>query len=200
MAEDRDEARDPNNQTNDEQAQHSAFTSGQQQQSELRQQNQQQGDNFGSQPTMGSQSWNQPSGSENAQPIGGNDSNIGSGTTLSQSGGSDIGSSGQGSGLEAGQSGQSQYGSSSDTLTRDQDSNSDQPSRSGSEGFIGSQGSGSDDYIQQDGGSDASASSANATGGSDFAREGRGSLDRDDDDSDSGTSPGGLTDGTGSGS
>ena len=95
------------------------------------------------------------------QPIGGNDSNTGSGTTLTQ--GADFG--GQSS------SGQTQSsGGSGDTLTADQDSGFGQGTTSnaggssvgrdqtsggssgigGGEGFIGSQGSGSDDYLQED--------------------------------------------------
>jgi hypothetical protein len=60
-------------------------------------------------------------------------------------------------------------------------------SRSSDENFIGSQGTGSGDYLQEGG------SSGNATGGSDFAEQGQGALDEDDSNSDSN-----QTDGSGS--
>lgn len=123
------------------------------------------------------------------QPIGGNDSATGTGTTLSQ--GADFnskGSSGQSS------SGQSQPSdSSADTLASDQGDSfgqgttsnaggssvgTDQTSggssgTSGGEGFIGSQGGGSDDLIHGE----------SSSGGSDFAKQGRGALDEDEDES-----------------
>ncbi|HEX6661043.1 MAG TPA: hypothetical protein VF067_04145 [Sphingomicrobium sp.] len=47
-------------------------------------------------------------------------------------------------------------------------------SESSGEGFVGSQGSGSDEYLQERG------SSEKATGGSDFAKEGRGASEDDE--------------------
>lgn len=135
----------------------------------------------------------QDNGGTSGQPIGGNDSSTGSGTTLTQ--GADFG------GQSA--SGQAQPGGSgnSETLTADQGSNAGSGTTTGGssggssgEGFIGAHGSGSDDDLQ-DGGSPRSggnASSANATGGSDFADQGQGALD-DEDDSDSGSAVGGFT-------
>ena len=101
------------------------------------------------------------------QPIGGNDSNTGSGTTLTQ--GADF--QGQSS------SGQAQP-TAGDTLTTDQGGAG---ANNSGQGFIGSQGSGSDDYVQDRTGSESS-SSAEATGASDFANEGRGALDDENDD------------------
>ena len=102
------------------------------------------------------------------QPIGGNDSNTGSGTTLSQ--GADFGgqsSSGQTAGRPR----------AAKRCTTDRQSGSRaRPARaksSSGEGFIGSQGSGSDEYLREG-------------GGSDFARQGRGALDEDENESDSG--------------
>lgn len=93
--------------------------------------------NMQSQGREGSQS-----GGTSGQPIGGNDSSTGSGTTLSQ--GADFG--GQSATGQA-----QQNDGSGDTLTTDQSSeSSSQSSQGGSqgEGFIGSQGSGSDDSLQ----------------------------------------------------
>ena len=112
------------------------------------------------------------SGGTSGQPIGGNGSSTGSGTTLSQ--GADFG--GQ---CATGQAQQSD--GSGDTLTTDQSSESpSQSSQGGSqgEGFIGSQGSGSDDYLQN-----KNPSGENAAGGSDFANQGRGALDEEEDES-----------------
>jgi hypothetical protein len=93
-----------------------------------------------------------------------------------------------GSGGQQGQSGtaQSDLGSQSDTTlagrSDQQDLGTDQPgsvggaSGSGSEGFIGSQGSGSEDLIE------GQASSSEATGGSDFAAQGRGATEGDNED------------------
>ena len=75
-------------------------------------------------------------------------------------------------------------------------SSTGQIQQSGGEGFIGSQGSGSDDYLQDRRGSSPSgnsASSANATGGSDFAERGRGALDEEDEKS---GSSGGMSGGS----
>ena len=120
------------------------------------------------------------SGGTSGQPIGGNDSSTGSGTTLSQ--GADFG--------RQSATGQAQQNDGSgDTLTTDQSSeSSSQSSQGGSqgEGFIGSQGSGSDDYLQ-----DKNPSGENATGGSDFANQGRGALDEEEDESGEDSSDGG---------
>lgn len=83
--------------------------------------------------------------------------------------------------------------------TDQQDLETDQPGRVGGasgggstgEGFIGAQGSGSDDYLQEPSplsGKTGSSSSAEATGGSDFASEGRGALD-DEEDEEAGAGP-----------
>lgn len=168
----------------------------------------------------------QTDGSE-GQPIGGNDSNTGSGTTLTA--GYDLPTGGQvatgqaqpGAGSEpprsmgthgsefgqfaddtgpAGQQGQSgtgqaDLGTQADSTLAgrsDQQDISDvdppasygggvrgrQPNTQG-EGFILAQGSGSDDLQQRE-----SPASADATGGSDFAEQGRGALDVDSDEED----------------
>src|SRR5206468_7698887 len=104
------------------------------------------------------------------QPIGGHDSNSGSGTTMNQ--GSDLG---QGSSSD-----QSSANVGADTLTTDHGSSakgqdgglggrSQGQSGGGSEGegFIGSQGAGSDDYLQERGGS-GTGSACEAARGSDF--------------------------------
>ncbi len=99
------------------------------------------------------------------QPIGGNDSNTGSGTTLSQ--GADFGE------------GALQQASTSSSGQQSSDSASD---GSSGQGFIGSQGASRNDG-QGSSGSPASAtspSSAGASGGSDFASQGRGALDEED--------------------
>jgi len=137
--------------------------------------------NQGSEGSFGGQSTRQTDGMS-GQPIGGNDSNTGSGTTLSQ--GAEFG--GQSS------TGQAQSsGGGSDTMTSDE--NPRGQSGSQGEGFIGSQGSGSDDYLQDDQRSSgtSSAASEKATGGSDFANEGRGVLDEEDEESGSGSTGGG---------
>jgi hypothetical protein len=143
------------------------------------------------------------------QPIGGTDSATGSGTALTQ-GAEFGGQAATGSGSEprrsmgthgdefgqmsdydrSGQQGQSstgqadlgsQAGSTLGGRSDQQDLDVDQPGRVGGasdlqgEGFILSPGSGSDDLQQRQ-----SPSSAEATGGSDFAREGRGALDEDE--------------------
>jgi hypothetical protein len=148
-------------------------------------------DNQGSEGSFGGQSSGSQSGSADSngssiagggnggkegdgmsgQPIGGNDSNTGTGTTLTQ--GADFG----------GQSatGQAQPNDGSgDTRTADQRSSAS----SRDEGFIGSQSGQSDDYLRE-----KNPSGAAATGGSDFARQGRGALDEEDDESDSGSNP-----------
>ena len=69
-----------------------------------------------------------------------------------------------------------------------QDLGTDQPGRVGGaggsaiEGFIGAQGTGSGDYLQEP----ESASSAKATQGTDFAAEGRGAAEGEDDDASEG--------------
>jgi hypothetical protein len=55
------------------------------------------------------------------------------------------------------------------------------------EGFVGSQGSGSDEYLQERGGQ----SGDDATGGSDFAEKGQGATEDEDDESGSGSTGGG---------
>jgi len=136
------------------------------------------------------------------QPIGGNDSQTGSGTPLSQGAepprsmgtrGSEFGEFGDQDGSrQQGQSGmgQSDLGTQADTTLagRDdqQDLGQDQPGSVGGasgqqrEGFIGSQGGGgSEEYLR----SGEGPSSADATGGTDFANQGRGAQeDRNEDD------------------
>jgi hypothetical protein len=111
--------------------------------------------------------------------------------------GSEFGQFGDATG-PAGQQGQSgtgqaDLGSQADTTlagrSDQQDLNVDQPGSvagaSGSpEGFIGAQGSGSDDYLQRR----ESPSSAEATSGTDFAPQGRGATEGEDDDSGDGHS------------
>jgi hypothetical protein len=112
--------------------------------------------------------------------------------------GSEFGQFGDATG-PAGQQGQSgtgqaDLGSQSDATlagrSDQQDLGTDQPGRVGGasgggstgEGFIGAQGTGSDDYLQKREGA-TGASSAQATDGSDFAQQGRGALDDEDDES-----------------
>ncbi|HSR00393.1 MAG TPA: hypothetical protein VLM36_10810 [Sphingomicrobium sp.] len=126
------------------------------------------------------------------QPIGGNDSAAGTGTPLSQ--GADPGSESA--------TGQANIRpSSADTLTADENAGTDSTGSEGGsgersagsegQGFIGSQGSGSDDYLQdQEGGSssgDTASTYSHTTGGTDFAAEGQGALDEDENESDSGS-------------
>jgi hypothetical protein len=150
------------------------------------------------------------------QPMGGNDSATGSGTPLTQGSGSEPPRSMGTRGTEFGQfgdanapagqqgqsgTGQADLGSQAATTlagrSDQQDLGIDQPGSVGGasgrqgEGFIGAQGSGSDDYLQEGGpgglsGDASGASSAEATGGADFARQGRGALDDEDDESGSG--------------
>jgi hypothetical protein len=159
-------------------------------------------------------------GESTGQPIGGNDSATGSGTTLSQAefGGQSATGEAQGSGAEpprsmgtrgsefgqfgdatgpAGQQGQSgtgqaDLGSQADTTlagrSDQQDLNVDQPgsvggaSGSAGEGFIGTQGSGSDEYLQRR----ENPASADTTGGSDFAPQGRGATEGEGEEEDDG--------------
>jgi hypothetical protein len=96
--------------------------------------------------------------------------------------GSEFGQFGEPTGAagQQGQSGtgQSDLGSQADTTlagrTDQQDLGQDQPATG--EGFIGSQGSGSDDLVSQP----ENASSASATEGTDFASQGRGATDEDE--------------------
>jgi hypothetical protein len=133
------------------------------------------------------------------QPIGGNDSNTGTGTTLTQ--GADFGgqsasgqaqpSNGSGQTMTANRDSGSGQGTTSNaggsTVGSDQTSGGSSGT-SGGQGFIGSQGSGSDDYLQQGGSQENLRSSgSDATGGSDFASEGRGALDEDDDEEGTGS-------------
>lgn len=106
------------------------------------------------------------------QPIGGNDSATGTGTTLTQ-------------GADFGERTTSNAGGSS--VGTDQTSGGSSGVGGGKD-FIGSQASGSDDYLPEDASSSEPSgqpSSAEATGGNDFAREGRGALDGEDDGSSS---------------
>jgi len=100
---------------------------------------------------------------------------------------------------QAGQQGQSgtgqaDLGSQAGTIlagrSDQQDLDQDQPGTTGraqGEGFIGSQGTGSDDYLQQAGEEGGSAGGASAsastdtTGGSDFAEQGQGATEDDSD-------------------
>lgn len=150
MAEERDDEQFDGEQANNNNQQ----PTGQQgQQPESGQHQDQQTGGQGSQPTMSGQS---------GQPIGGNDSQTGSGTTMSQ--GADF--SGQSSGGQS-STGQAQSGGSSD------------PSFVGSKGS-GAQGVDSGEYLQDRGSSsDSGSSSSSTTGGSDFADQGQGALDRD---------------------
>jgi hypothetical protein len=114
----------------------------------------------GKEGSFGGQSAGQSSSDGmSGQPIGGNDSNTGSGTTLTQ--GADFGGSTLGTSQTAG-------GSSG---------------VSGGEGFIGSQGAGSDNQVERPEDSPDSAASAGATDGSDFAKQGRGALEEEDEES-----------------
>jgi hypothetical protein len=138
------------------------------------------------------------------QPIGGNDSNTGSGTTLTSaytppSAGYEQRLASDGTGAVAADQGRDSATHTNSNLGQGATSNADVGSSqtsggssgvSGGEGFIGSQGSGSDDYLQDRSGSDRSSSAA-ATDGSDFAKQGRGALDEDEDD-DSGSTAGGA--------
>jgi hypothetical protein len=113
-------------------------------------------------------------------------------------------SDGNGSGGQQGQSGmgQSDLGTQSDTTlagrSDQQDRGQDQPGRTGGaqgEGFIGSQRSGSDEHLQ--GGSAGGAgdsSGAGATGGPDLASQGRGALEGEEEDLESGRSRVGNSD------
>jgi hypothetical protein len=126
------------------------------------------------------------------QPIGGNDSATGTGTTLTQ--GADFDA-------QAGESSSDRSGG--DTLASNADGRTDRPAQfgqgttsnsgvsivgtdqtsggssgvAGGEGFIGSDASESDDYLRKE---QDSGSAATAPRGSDFAREGHGALDEDD--------------------
>lgn len=131
-------------------------------------QGQQQGQQFGQQAQQ------QPQG-HNAQPIGGNDSNSGSGTTMSS--GSSTGES---------DTGQASYGNSGqgDAMTQNQnrpdqgqeaDLGQGAQSGEGGSGFVGSSTDNSSEYLQS--GSDSQ----------DFAEQGQGALDEDDDDDAIGT-------------
>lgn len=185
---------------NDDQFDTNASSGGQQQTTGQQSQQSEYGQQQNQQPSM------------SGQAIGGNDSETGSGTTLSQ--GADFNQdSDQGGGqYAASQSQQSTGGSDATTLDQvgqvtrsgagygDQGGSSDNTASTG-EGFIGSQGSGSDDYLQERGeqASDQS-SSASATDGSDFASQGQGSLDEDDESGSGSTGGGaGMTGGGGSG-
>ena len=165
---------------------------GQQAQQPTGQQAQQPTGQQGQPSEFGQQQAQQPTGQQGGQPMGANDSQTGSGTPLSQ--GSEFG--GQSS------SGQTQPSrGSGGTLTSDQGPGVGTQSKSGSaggssseEGFIGSQGSGSDDYLQDRGSEPSGSSSAEATEGTDFAEQGRGALEGDEEDSETGQSRSGNED------
>lgn len=122
---------------------------------------------------------------QSGQPIGGNDSNTGSGTALTQ--GADFG--GQSSSGQAQSSGsdklKSDQGPGVGTQSTSEGSVPPDPTDkdSSGRGFIGSKGSGSDEHVQ-----DNQDASSKATEGSDFADQGRGALDNDGNESDSGES------------
>jgi len=128
--------------------------------------------NQGAEGSFGGQS----SGSDSdGQPIGGNDSNTGSGTTLTH--GADFeGQSSSGQTQTSGNFGQGTTSSAGGSSVGSDQTSGGSSGLSGGEGFIGSQGSGSDDYLQERDGSN-SPSSSEATDGSDFAKQGRGALD-----------------------
>ncbi|HZU50498.1 MAG TPA: hypothetical protein VE968_01340 [Sphingomicrobium sp.] len=132
------------------------------------------------------------------QPIGGNDSNTGSGTTLTQGAdfagqsstgqaqasdgtGDTLTSDEQRSGGTFGQGTTSNAGGSSVGGDRGSGSSS---GTAGGAGFIGSDANTSDDYLQENvrssGQSRSNSSTPEDTGGNDFARDGRGALDDDD--------------------
>lgn len=120
------------------------------------------------------------------QPIGGNDSATGSGTTLTQAA-----EFGEARGTE---SKEALPGGGPETLTSERTSGAGDertgqsggfgkgnigPAGSEGEGFIAAQGPGTDEYLQKQG---ESASSAKATGGADFAEQGRGALEEDEEE------------------
>ncbi len=79
------------------------------------------------------------------------------------------------------ETGQTQPRGGADALTSEASTSSDKNDTGGAEpikgeGFIGSQGTGSDEFVEQD------ASSADATGGKDFAEKGQGATDETKDD------------------
>ena len=119
------------------------------------------------------------------QPIGGNDSNSGSGTPLSQ--GADVG--GQSSGEQTSSSGQASQSGDTETLSGQQDTSGSGGSSggtggsSGGEGFIGSQGTDSDEYVQDNATGQSGSDESDKT---DFADQGQGATDEQDEDSESG--------------
>lgn len=120
----------------------------------------------------------------NAQPLGGNDSNSGSGTTLTS--GSSTGDADMATGQAAyGNSGQGDLMQDDEEAGLANDVASTQNASQGSSGFIGS--GGSDDDV----GLSSSMSQQNGSSSQDFASQGQGALDsetlagdpsRDDDD------------------
>ena len=102
------------------------------------------------------------------QPIGGNDSATGTGTTLTQ--GADFG---QGTTSNAGGT----------SVGSDQTSGGSS-GVSGGQGFVGSQSDDSSAYLQDN----EKASEASATGGTDFASQGRGAAEDSDQDGSGGAS------------
>ena len=154
-------------------------------------------DQFGE--TEGKNSTQQPAGQQGQQPIAqqGQPNEAAKQGEQTDGLGSDPTMSGQGPSPDlGGQSSSGQTQSDTDTLT-DQSGGLGQGGTGGSrdEGFIGSKGTGADDSLLERGKDGSSASSAEATGGSDFARQGRGAPDdKDEDESGAGGSgsPGGI--------
>lgn len=109
--------------------------------------------------------------------------------------------------------GQSDLGSQSGTTLAgradQQDQGQDQPRTTGSatgqsgpqgEGFIGSQGTGSEEYLQSTPGATTDASATGATGGSDFAEKGQGATEDKEEETGAGSTGGGFSGGGSGGS
>jgi hypothetical protein len=112
-------------------------------------------------------------GGMSGQPIGGNDSNTGTGTTLTA--GYTPPSSSQRTTSNAGGS----------TVGSDQTSGGSSGT-SGGEGFIGSQGTGSDEYLREGGTSGRTTDSSGAEETTDFANQGRGATEGQNEDIETG--------------
>lgn len=110
-------------------------------------------------------------------------------------------------------SGQSDLGSQSDTTLAgradQQDFGQDQPGTTGGasgatgqqgEGFIGSQGTGSDEYLKSTPGATTGSSATGATSGSDFAEKGQGATEDEEDETGPGSTGGGFSGGGSGGS
>src|SRR6185503_3530190 len=97
----------------------------------------------------------QSSGSDSdGQPIGGNDSNTGSGTTLSQAADFE-GQNSSGQTQTSGNFGQGTTSNAGGSSVGSDQTSGGSSGLSGGEGFIGAQGTGSDDYLQDESGSSA---------------------------------------------